>query len=80
MKKPTKLIEKSVQMPDTRETQWREDLRSYLREVQDLQKESALSFRFGLLVQALLGTEPGFIEAYVRTDRSSRSLIRQIIA
>src|SRR3990167_9751798 len=64
MKKQTKLTEKSARIPDTREAHWQEIIPQYLREIELLNKESARSHRFAILVHELLGVEPGFIESY----------------
>lgn len=62
--KTTKLAEKSVRIPETREPTWLEIIPTYLDQVQSLNTESARSHRFAALLQQLLGFEPGFIEAY----------------
>ena len=64
MKKQTKLTEKSARIPDTREAHRQEIIPQYLREIELLNKESARSHRFAILVHELLGVEPGFIESY----------------
>jgi len=64
MKKRTKLIEKAARIPDTRRVLWEEAIPQYLREVEQLNKESARSHRFAMLVQQLLSVEPNFIETY----------------
>jgi hypothetical protein len=64
MKKQTKLTEKPVRVPETREAQWQEIVSPYLRDVEPLNSESARSHRFAMLMQSLVGIEPGFIESY----------------
>ena len=64
MKKQTKLTEKEARIPDTRQVQWEEAIPQYLSEVEKLNKESARSHRFAMLVQQLLSVEPNFIESY----------------
>lgn len=65
MKKITKLAEKTVRIPDTREAQWEKIFTIYLQQVEPLNNESSRALRFGMLVQELLGLQPGFIESYV---------------
>ncbi len=65
MNKRTKLTEKSTRIPDTRPAQWEEVIPNYLREVEQLNNESARSHRFTALVRELLSVEPAFIESYV---------------
>ena len=64
MKKRTKLTEKATRIPDTRQVKWEEAIPQYLHEVEQLNKESARSHRFVMLLQQLLGIEPNFIETY----------------
>lgn len=64
MKKQTKLTEKSARIPETRETYWVESIAAYLHDVQAQNSESARSHRFAMLLQALFGVEPGFVETY----------------
>lgn len=63
-KKKTKLTEKATRIPDTRHVQWEEVIPRYLREVEQLNTESARSHRFAMLLQQLGGIEPNFIETY----------------
>ena len=65
MKKKSKLTEKATRIPDTRPTQWDEIITKYLSDVEPLNSESARSHRFGILLNQLIGLEPGFIESYV---------------
>jgi len=65
MKKKSKLPEKATRIPDTRPTQWDEIIAKYLSDVEPLNSESARSHRFGILLNQLIGLEPGFIESYV---------------
>ena len=64
MSKSTKLVEKATRIPDTRPMRWEELIPQYLREVEQLNKESARSHRFAMLVQELLSVDPNFIETY----------------
>jgi Eco57I restriction-modification methylase len=64
MRKRTKLTEKAARIPDTRQIQWEEGVPQYLRDIEQLNKESARSHRFAMLVQQLLSVEPSFIETY----------------
>ncbi|MDH7500002.1 MAG: N-6 DNA methylase [candidate division NC10 bacterium] len=64
MPKRTKLKEKAARMPEIRQHAWDEAVSQYLREVEQLNKETARSHRFAVLLQQLLGVEPNFIEAY----------------
>ncbi len=64
VRKKTKLTEKAVRIPETRQVQWEDTIPQYLREVGQLNKESARSHRFAMLVQQLLSIEPNFIETY----------------
>ena len=63
-RKKSKLTEKATRIPDTRQVQWDEAISQYLHEVESLNKESARSHRFAMLVQQLLSVEPNFIERY----------------
>ncbi len=63
-KKETKLTEKAIRIPDTRQMKWEEAIPKYLREIEQLNKESARSHRFAMLLQQLLDIEPNFIETY----------------
>ncbi len=65
MNKQSKLTEKATRIPDTREALWVETISQYLHDVEPLHSESARSHRFGMLVNQLIGLEPGFIESYV---------------
>lgn len=65
MRKQTKLTEKATRIPDMRQMQWDETISQYLHDVEPLNKESARSHRFGMVVKDLLGCEAGFIEMYV---------------
>ena len=65
MAKKTKLMEKSARIPNIRESQFDETITQYLNEVESLNVEAARSLRFGQLMQALFGSQPGFIESYV---------------
>jgi len=65
MKKQTKLSEKPIRIPDTRESHWLEAIPAYLHDLQAQQhSESARSHRFAMLLQELFGVKPGFVEAY----------------
>ena len=64
MKKETKLTEKATRFPDMRQMGWEETITRYLGEVEPLNKESARSHRFAMLVGELLSVEPHFIEDY----------------
>ena len=74
MKKQTKLTEKSARIPDTREAHRQEIIPQYLHEIELLNKESARSHRFTILVHELLGVEPGFIESYNAGIKKSLSV------
>ncbi|MGQ9627482.1 MAG: N-6 DNA methylase [Anaerolineae bacterium] len=50
---------------DMLQARWQEAIPKYLDEVEPVNTESARSLRFGMLLQELLGFEPGFIESYV---------------
>lgn len=82
MEKQTKLTEKSARMPDPREKQWEKAIVPYLREVESLNKESARSHRFAMLMQQLFNLEPDFIEKYVHgieqtlTERQKDCVLR----
>jgi len=73
-------------MPDHREPQIERDIRTYLKEVQELSSESAKSHRFSILLHDLFDIEePSFIEdylegaeKYVRTRRKDRILRGEI--
>ena len=65
MNKQSKLTEKATRMPDIRPTQWDEIINKYLADVEPMNSESARSHRFGMLLNQLIGFEPGFIESYV---------------
>jgi SAM-dependent methyltransferase len=65
MSKQSKLTEKATRMPDIRPTHWDETINKYLADVEPMNSESARSQRFGMLVNQLIGFEPGFIESYV---------------
>lgn len=60
----SRLAEKTGRVSDTRETKWQEVITAYLREIPTLSSESARSHRFAMLMQELLGLEPGFIESF----------------
>jgi SAM-dependent methyltransferase len=64
IKKRTKLTEKGTRIPNTRLIRWGKTIRQYLKEVEELNKESARSHRFAMLLQQLLSLEPDFIEDY----------------
>ncbi len=64
-KKKTKLAEKPTRVPDIRRAHWEEIIPKYLRDVELLNSEPARSARFGMLMQDLLGIQPGFIESFV---------------
>jgi len=63
-KKKTKLTEKPTRIPDTRQMKWEEAIPEYLRQIEQLNKESARSHRFAMLLQQLFDIEPNFIETY----------------
>jgi len=64
MKKDSKLTEKGVRMPDIREVQRDEIIKEYLQDVERLNNEASRLQRFSMLLQPLLGYEPGFIDKY----------------
>lgn len=64
-KKRSKLSEKAARIPDTRPSQWQKKIERYLSDVEPLNKESARSHRFAVLIQELLGVDPDFIEKFV---------------
>jgi hypothetical protein len=64
IKKRTKLTEKGTRIANTRLIRWEKAIRQYLKEVKELNKESARSHRFAMLLQQLLSIEPYFIEDY----------------
>jgi len=64
MTKKTKLTETPARIPDTRESQWDESIRAYLRDIQTQQSESARSHRLTMLLQELFGIQPEFVEEY----------------
>ena len=66
MTKKSKLAEKATRMPDIYMARHEMAIETYLREIGSINSEPAKSQRFTLLLQALFGVEPGFIEEYVR--------------
>jgi len=64
MKKRTKLTEKAARFRDTRKGKWDKSISKYLEEVERLNKETARSHRFAMLLQELLSLEPDFIDDY----------------
>jgi len=64
MKKRTKLTEKGTRIRETRKGKWDKSISRYLEDVDSLNKESARSHRFSMLLQELLNLEPDFIEDY----------------
>ncbi|MBN2396027.1 MAG: N-6 DNA methylase, partial [Candidatus Atribacteria bacterium] len=65
MTKKTKLPEKSVRIPETRESNWETIIPDYLHSVTSQVSESAKSHRFLILLKDLFGIQPEFIEDYV---------------
>lgn len=63
-KKQTKLTEKPTRIPNTRVRKWDKVISRYLHDVEELNKESARSHRFAMLLDNLLGVDPDFIENY----------------
>ncbi|MBM4040589.1 MAG: SAM-dependent DNA methyltransferase [Planctomycetes bacterium] len=66
MAKDSKLHEKAVRMSDMAESKKELAITAYLQQVQTLPGEAARSHRFTVLLDALFGTQPGFIEEYVK--------------
>ncbi len=66
MPKKSKLSEKATRMPDIDMARNEMAIETYLREIGNINSEPAKSQRFTLLLQALFGVEPGFIEEYVQ--------------
>jgi len=65
-RKETKLTEKPTRIPDIREDSFDTIFQQYLREIEHLNKESARSHRFTILINELFKIEPNFIESYVK--------------
>ncbi|MGO8703444.1 MAG: N-6 DNA methylase [Candidatus Brocadiia bacterium] len=63
--KKSKLTEKPSRVPDIGQAQKEMAITTYLAEIGNLANESAKSHRFTVLLNALLGLQPGFIEQYV---------------
>ncbi len=60
MNTSSKLTEKATRIPDTRPAQWQEAIAQYLRDAEHKQSEAARATRFAMLLQNLLGDQPGF--------------------
>jgi hypothetical protein len=63
-RKKTKLTEKATRVSNIKQLKWEKAIGAYLKEVEQLNKESARSHRFAMLLQELLGVDPDFIEDY----------------
>ena len=63
--KKSKLTEKPSRVPDIGQAQKEMAITTYLAEIGNLANESAKSHRFTVLLNALFGLQPGFIEQYV---------------
>lgn len=66
MAKRTKLAEKATRMPDIESANNELAIETYLGEIGAINSEAAKSQRFTLLLDALFGVQPGFIEEYVQ--------------
>jgi len=60
----TKLSEKPVRISDTRKFKWEAEINTYLTSINNLKSESAKSHRFAILLNTLLGINPGLIDSY----------------
>ena len=65
-KKQIKGSKEGRHIPLTPQSNWEEQITLYLREVGQLNTETARSHRFSMLLQELFGFEPHFIESYCR--------------
>ena len=65
MSQQTRLTEKATRASDARERQWEEVIGKYLAEMEKLPREAARSHRFSIVVNELLGCQPGLIEDFV---------------
>ncbi|MBM4036247.1 MAG: hypothetical protein FJ291_31310, partial [Planctomycetes bacterium] len=66
MARDSKLHERAARMPGVADPKKELAITEYLRQVQTLPGEAARSHRFTVLLDALFGAQPGFIEEYVQ--------------
>jgi len=66
MAKKSRLVEKATRMPDIESAKNELAIETYLGEIGGINSEAAKSQRFTLLLDALFGVQPGFIEEYVQ--------------
>jgi len=66
MAKKSRLVEKATRMPDIESAKNELAIETYLGQIGGINSEAAKSQRFTLLLDALFGVQPGFIEEYVQ--------------
>lgn len=66
MTRDSKLKEKGARLPDFREVEQDELIRTYIKEVEQLNSEPARSHRFGMLLHALFSLVPAFVEEFAQ--------------
>ncbi len=75
----SKLREKPVRLPDSRQLDWDTIIPQYLADIEPLSTESARSHRYAMLLQQLFGLEPEFIDYTAGIERFLKSRQRDRI-